>query len=309
MEKIELIASPHSLTQAQALMQAGADTIYAGEDTFGLRLPHSFDRPALSQLIQTVHAAGKKICVAVNAIFHNDRIVLVTDYLTFLTRQGVDRVTIGDPGAIRLLQKAQLDLPYWYDGADLVTNSAQINFWARHGAAGALLANEVPYGELKALVPNLEIPMQLLVYGAAAIHQSGRPLLQNYFNFVRVHQDRLDRQKGLFLSEPQQPDTHYSIYEDNNGTHIFANNDVDLMPRLPQLAQLPVTHWFLEGLYADPEGFVAITAAFHRARLLIESGDLSDAALAELEAVIQANEPVNRSTDTGFFDIDPDDVK
>lgn len=306
---VEIIASPASLAQAKALMAAGVDTIYAGEDYFGLRLPHSFERAELTALIELVHSQQKKIAVAVNAIFHNDRIVHVQNYLTFLAAQKVDRVVIGDPGAIRILQKSGLALDYWYDSADLVTNSQQVNFWAHHQAKGAMIANEVPYGELQALVPNLKIPIQMLVYGAAAIHQSGRPLLTNYFNFVKAHQDRLDRQKGLFISEPKKPETHYSIYEDINGTHVFANNDVDLMPKLNELAALPIEHWYLEGLYADDAGFVKIAAAFDQARQSLTQGPLTTDQLQTLDAVIQQNQPVNRAVDTGFFEIDPNDVK
>ncbi len=305
----ELIASVASIDQAKALMHAGVDTIYAGEDYFGLRLPYSFQRAELTTLIKAVHAQGKQIQVAVNTIFHNDRIVHVLDYLQFLAQQKVDRITIGDPGAIRILHQSQLDLPYWYDGADLVTNSRQINFWAQQGAKGAVIANEVPYRELVDLVPNVQIPLQMLVYGAAAIHQSGRPLLSNYFNFVQDHQDKLDRAKGLFISEPHKPDTHYSIYEDINGTHIFANNDVDLMTQLPKLAALPVNHWFLDGVFADPTNFPKIAQVFAQARDLLASQSLTAAKLAELDDLVQANQPANRQLDTGFFKIDPSDVK
>ncbi|KRM32635.1 peptidase, U32 family small subunit [Agrilactobacillus composti DSM 18527 = JCM 14202] len=298
-----------SIDQAEALMHAGVDTIYAGEDYFGLRLPHSFQRAELTTLIERVHAQGKQIQVAVNAIFHNDRIVHVLDYLQFLAQQKVDRITIGDPGAIRILHQSQLDLDYWYDGADLVTNSRQINFWAQQGAKGAVIANEVPYRELVDLVPNVKIPLQMLVYGATAIHQSGRPLLSNYFNFVQAHQDKLDRAKGLFIAEPHKPDTHYSIYEDMNGTHVFANNDVDLMTQLPKLAALPVSHWFLDGVFADPDNFPKIAQAFAQARDWLASQSLTAAKIADLENLVQANQPANRQLDTGFFKIDPSEVK
>ncbi|MCD2257302.1 peptidase U32 family protein [Agrilactobacillus fermenti] len=305
----EIIASVASIEQAEALMAVGVDTIYAGEDYFGLRLPHSFDRTELADLIKVVHQAGKKIQVAVNAIFHNDRIVHVADYLNYLAAQNVDRVTIGDPGAIRILQKEALSLPYWYDGADLVTNSRQVNFWAAHGAQGAVIANEVPYKELQALVPNLEVPIQILTYGAANIHQSGRPLLTNYFNYVQTYQDRMDREKGLFISEPRKPETHYSIYEDINGTHVFATNDVNLMPRIQAVYDLPITHWFLDGLYADKIGFVKVAKAFVQARDLLAQGQLTSMIVADLDQIVRANQPQNREVDTGFFDIDPADVK
>ena len=40
-----------------------------------------------------------------------------------------------------------------------------------------------------------------------------------------------------FLAEPSDPESHYSIFEDNHGTHIFANNDLDLMTKLTELVE------------------------------------------------------------------------
>ena len=102
------------------------------------------------------------------------------------------------------------------------------------GAIGAVLAREVPFGEMTVLAPQLTIPAEVLVYGATCIHQSKRPLLQNYYNYTQ-QEDEKSRERGLFLSEPKKEDTHYSIYEDSHGTHIFANNDINLMNELQSL--------------------------------------------------------------------------
>ena len=36
----------------------------------------------------------------------------------------------------------------------------------------------------------LEIPAEVLVYGASVIHHSKRPLLQNYYNFTHIDDER-----------------------------------------------------------------------------------------------------------------------
>src|SRR5699024_712129 len=102
----------------------------------------------IAEIVELAHQNGRKVTVAVNAIFHNDRIKKVAAYLEKMATIEVDEVAIGDPGAIYLLQQSQLDLPYIYDAADLVTSSRQINFWGKHQASGAVLAHEVPYQEM-----------------------------------------------------------------------------------------------------------------------------------------------------------------
>lgn len=305
----ELVATVASYDQAAALITAGVDRLYLGEDYFGLRLPHSFKPDEIAQIVELAHQHDRKVTVAVNTIFHNDRIKKVTAYLQKMSAIGVDEVTIGDPGAIYLLQQAALDLPYIYDAADLVTSSRQINFWGKHQASGAVLAHEVPYQEMVPLSQQIDIPVEVTVYGAIAIHQSGRPLLQNYSNFVQEHLNKTDRQRGLFISAPHKEETHYSIYEDLNGTHIFANNDLDLMTDLPKLWDLGLRRWKLDGLYADPTNFVKQVAAFAQARDLLDQDQASAVQLADLDQTVRDLQPAERGLDNGFFDLDPNEVK
>lgn len=305
----ELVTTVASVEQAVQLLDAGVDRLYLGEDYFGLRLPHSFSREELTEVVELAHQRNKKVTVAVNAIFHNDRIKKVAEYLRFLESINVDEVSIGDPGAIYLMQKEKINLAYIYDAADLVTSSRQINFWAKHQASAAVLAREVPYEEMVPLSKAITIPVEILVYGATVIHQSGRPLVTNYSNFVQEHLNKADRDRGLFIAAPHHPETHYSIYEDINGTHIFANNDVDLMSVLPKLSDLGLNRWKLDGLYADNNQFINIVKAFAQARDLTDQNQLNEQEIVKLDQIVHENQASERGLDRGFFDIDPDEVK
>ncbi|MBF6978759.1 U32 family peptidase [Aerococcaceae bacterium zg-BR22] len=305
---VELIATVESISQAEALLEAGVDILYFGEDQFGLRLPHSFTCDEQKVLTELAHQYGKKVSVAVNAIFHNDGIQAVPEYLTFLKSIGVDTITLGDPGVVNLMKDPAISIPYRYDAQVLVTSSRSINFWAKRGAVGAVVAREVPRDELKILAKETVVPVEFLVYGATCIHQSKRPLLQNYYNFIEK-QEEVTRDRGLFLSEPRKPESHYSIYQDVNGTHIFANNDVLLAQHLQELTDMGVAQWKLEGIFSPGDNFVKIVQLFAQARDLIEAGKWSDEQGEALEAQIRHLHPTNRGVDTGFFLYEPNFVK
>lgn len=297
---VELIATVESIDQAQALLEVGIDILYLGEDQFGLRLPESFDREQVAQITQMAHQKGKKVSIALNAIFHNEGIEQVPDYLKFLRAIEVDSVTVGDPGVIQLMKHPELRIPYRYDAQVLVTSSRSINFWAKRGAIGAVVAREVPREELEKMASQSRVPLEVLVYGATCIHQSKRPLLQNYYNFIDIKEDAT-RKRGLFLSEPRKPYSHYSIYQDQNGTHIFANNDVLLAQHLLDLYQMGVSQWKLEGVFSPGYAFVEIAQVFVEARNQIVSGQFSDKMAHDLEARVRGLHPANRGLDTGFF--------
>ena len=61
------------------------------------------------------------------------------------------------------------------------------------------MAREIPSAELFKMPEILEIPAEVLVYGASVIHHSKRPLLQNYYNFTHID-DEKTRKRDLFLA-------------------------------------------------------------------------------------------------------------
>lgn len=304
---IELIATVESINQASQLVHS-IDTIFFGEETFGLRLPTSFSRKEQAELINIAHSNGKKAMVAVNGIMHPEKMACLPAYLSFLKEQGADVISLGDPGVIYLMrQQPALQLPFIYDGETMVTSARQINFWAKKGAIGAVLAREVPFEEMKKMATELRIPTEILVYGATCIHQSKRPLLQNYYNFTQ-QKESTAKERGLFLAEPKK-ETHYSIFEDSHGTHIFANNDINLMKELADLHKEGYHTWKLDGLYTPEENFLQIVQLFAEARELIESGCWDVDKSLVLEEQVRHYHPQERGLDTGFYFLDPEDIK
>lgn len=305
---IDITATAESLQQAEQLLEAGIDTLYIGEEEFGLRLPTSFSREEQKQIVELAHAKGKKVTVAVNAIMHPEKMKEVPAYLDFLQSINVDQIAVGDAGVVYVLNRDGYKLPFIYDGETLVTSSRQINFWGKKGAIGAVLAREVPYLELVEMAKSLEIFGEILVYGATCIHQSKRPLLQNYLNYVKVNEN-VSKERGFFLSEPKKEETHYSIYEDIHGTHIFANNDVNLIHELPKLVENHYFNWKLDGIYTSGKNFVEIAKIFHQAREALVNNQFTAEMAEQFAEQIQNWHPQERGLDTGFFHLDPDDVK
>ncbi|MDR2465718.1 MAG: U32 family peptidase [Streptococcaceae bacterium] len=304
----KLTATAESVQQARMLMEAGVDRIVIGEKEYGLRLPHAFSREEIKQLSNEAHLASKELVVNVAAIMHPQKMRGIQSYLAFLQDSQVDFIVVGDTGLIHVLTRDDaFNLPFIYDASTLVTNSRQINFWGKVGAKEAVLAREVPFEEMKAMQGKLAIPVEVLVYGATAIHQSKRPLLQNYYNFIEKEEQK-GKDRGLFLREPKEKDTHYSIYEDEHGTHIFANNDINLMMQLNNLADAGYTHWNLDGIFTPGENFVEIAKLFVEARDLIKAGTFDHGKSSLLDSKIRTLHPSTRGIDEGFFRLDPKSI-
>ena len=307
-KKIKITATAENLEQAKALLDLGIDTLYIGESEYALRLPNTFTWNEIRDITELAHAVGAQVTVAVNAIMHPEKMAAIKPYLDFLQTIKVDQIAVGDTGVIFVLNRDKYQLPYIYDASTMVTSSRQVNFWGQQGAIGAVLSRELPKEELIRMAENLEIFGEILVYGATIIHQSKRPLLENYYNFIKTDEEK-SKARNLFLSEPKDETTHYSIYEDSHGTHIFASDDVDMMTELATLCDLGYTHWKLDGIYTPGDTFVKIAERFIQAKKLLEAGGLTPIQAFVLDEEIRSLHPTGRTLGHGFYDLDPDEIK
>jgi len=305
---IKIITTVESIDQARQLLEAGVDELYFGQDEFGLRLPTSFDREDQEKLTNMAHDAGKTVSIAVNAILHNEDIEKLPEYLKFLKGIGVDSITVGDPGAIHIMRKNDLFIPFRYDSQVMTTNSRQINFWKDRGAIEAVVARELPKDELAQLAKNSKLPIEMLVYGATCIQQSRRPLLQNYFNFIKRY-DEHGKERGFFVSDPNDSSTHYSIYQDINGTHTFANNDINMSMHLLDLVKMGVFTWKFDGVFTPGNNFVEIVKLFIKAKEEILNREWNPDKAKVLDESVKMLHPKNRGLDTGFYLIDPSTIR
>ncbi|MDR1521466.1 MAG: U32 family peptidase [Streptococcaceae bacterium] len=304
---ITITATAKSLLQATKLLEVGVDVLYIGNVKFGVRLVHSFTREELKKIILMAHQAGAKVAVAVNALMHPEKIKSVLKYLRFLENFWADYIVVSDPGVIFLLQKKKLNLAYVYEASVFVTSAKQVNFWAKKGATLAVLARELPAKELFLMRDKFLIPTEILVYGATVIQHSKRFLLQNYFHFIKADENP-SRSRNWFLVEPQNPHLHYSIFEDCHGTHIFANNDLNLLLELDKLSSWGYHHWKLDGLYTPEENFIKIVELFVKAKLMIKAGKWDSLKASLLNESVRFYHPENRGLDAGFFILDPKDI-
>ena len=299
---ITITSTAESLEQAKALLEAGVDRLYIGEKNYGLRVPTALTNEEIQKITELAHDAGKTVTVAVNALMHTEMMAKIKDFLDFLVEIKADRIAVGDAGVIFVLQRDKYELPFTYDASTMVASARQVNFWAKQGAIEAVLARELPTDELA-------VPGEILVYGATVIHHSKRPLVQNYYNFIKTEEKGKDRERNLFVSEPKKVDTHYSIFEDNHGTHIFANDDLDMMTELSDLVAMGYDHWKLDGIFTRGEDFVAISKLFVEAKKLIEAGEFTELKAFQLDEEIRKIHPAGRTLSHGFYDLDKDAIK
>lgn len=91
MGKIELLAPAGSMDKLKMAFLYGADAVYLGGKSFGLRaFSDNFSNEELKEAVDYAHSLGKRIHVTVNIFPHNEDLEGLPEYLIYLRDIGVD---------------------------------------------------------------------------------------------------------------------------------------------------------------------------------------------------------------------------
>lgn len=303
MKKPELLVTPTKIEDIEPLMKAGADAFVIGEQRYGLRLAGEFDREAVKSAIEIAHQGGKKVYVAMNAIFHNEKVDELADYLRFLDETGADAVLFGDPAVLMAAREAAPNMPLHWNTETTATNWFTCNYWGRKGAKRAVLAREINMDAIVETKENAEVEIEVQVHGMTAMFQSKRRLIGNYFNYQGrdMKVEDLETDGHLFLHDPER-NTKYPIFEDENGTHIMSPNDICIIDELTEMVEAGVDSFKIDGILKEPEYIVAVTKLYRKAiDLCAEDPDAYEDEKESLLEEAENLQPENRMLDTGFF--------
>ncbi|MDQ0244550.1 putative protease [Bacillus fengqiuensis] len=303
MKKPELLVTPTSVADIAPLAEAGADAFMIGEQRYGLRLAGEFTRKEVSEAVKIAHEKNKKVYVAMNALFHNDKVDELGDYLSFLAEAGVDAVVFGDPAVLMAARESAPEMQLHWNTETTATNWFTCNYWGRKGAKRAVLARELSMDSIIDMKENAEVEIEVQVHGMTCMFQSKRSLLGNYFLYqdkvMEVENRRLE--KDMFLHDKERGNK-YPIFEDENGTHIMSPNDICIIDELAEMIDAGVDSFKIDGVLKTPEYMIEVTKKYRQAiDLCVENRDEYEDVKDDLLAEIEEIQPVNRPLDTGFF--------
>lgn len=303
MKKPELLVTPHSVAHVEHLIEAGADAFLIGEQKFGLRLPGEFTISDIEMVVSLAHTANKKVYVAMNALFHNDKVDALQPYMEKLASLGVDGITFGDPAVVMAKREAGLDIPLHWNTETTATNWFTANYWGKRGANRAVLARELSMEEIIEIKENAEVAIEVQVHGMTCMFQSKRSLLGNYF----LYQDKAmeienrSKNKNMFLHDKERHNK-YPIFEDTNGTHIFSPNDMCIIDELNELIDAGIDSFKIDGILQTQAYVTKVTNLYRQAiDAYVESPDVYDDVKQDLLTEIEEMQPELRPLDTGFF--------
>lgn len=238
-----------------------------------------------------------------NAIFHNEKLEEIKDYLRFTVEANADAVIFGDPAVLLSAREAAPEMKLHWSTETLATNWYSVNYWGRKGAKRAVLAREINMDSIVEIAEKAEIEIEVLVHGMTCMFQSKRSLLGNYFEYQGKVMEIENRktQRDMFLHDKER-ENKYPIFEDENGTHIMSPNDVCIIDELQDMLEAGVDSFKIDGILKDIDYLIAVTKIYRKAiDLYVEDPDLYEDEKNELLSQLEELQPANRALDTGFY--------
>ncbi len=303
MKKPELLVTPKKVEDISRLIKAGATAILIGEEKYGLRLAGEFNRDDIKEAVKIAHDFGAKVYVAMNALFHNDKLELLPDYISFLSESNVDAIVFGDPAVLMVAREVAPEMKLHWNTETTATNYFTANYWKEKGAKRAVMAREINMDSIVETKENADGEIEVQVHGMTCMFQSKRTLIGNYMEFqgkdLKVEGRSKDR--TLFLHDPER-DAKYPIFEDENGTHIMSPNDICIIDELEDMLDAGVDSFKIDGVLKSVEYIEKVTALYKDAiDLYLEDPDAYQDKKYYYIQEIEKIQPMNRKLDTGFF--------
>ncbi|MCL2337039.1 MAG: U32 family peptidase [Firmicutes bacterium] len=271
MSKPEIVAPAGSPEKLEYAVAYGADAVYLGGASFGLRTAAaSFDREAMSQAVDFAHRNGVKVYVTVNIFARNRDLEVLPGYLEFLSRLGVDAVIVSDPGVLALVRETAPGLIVHISTQANTTNWRSAQTWGQLGASRIVAARELSLEEIAAISKRSGMELEVFVHGAMCMAYSGRCLLSNYMTGRDANRGDCAQacRWKYHLVEEKRPGEFFPVYEDGQGAYIMSSRDLCLLEYLPDLVEAGVTAFKIEGRVKSIHYAATITGVY---RLALDS--------------------------------------
>lgn len=251
MNKLELLAPAGNMEKLKIALHYGADAVYLGGHSFGLRnKADNFSLEEMALALNLCHQRGVKAYLTVNSYPRNEAMGALEAYLNSVAALPFDAYIVADPGVIELVQGISPQRELHLSTQANTINLYSARFWQRQGIRRINMAREMSLENIRetvASVPGMEF--EAFVHGALCISYSGRCLISSMLTGRDANQGECTHpcRWSYHLVEESRPGEYFPVVEDENGTFIFNSRDLCLLEHIPALVESGVASLKIEG--------------------------------------------------------------
>lgn len=295
MDRVELLAPAGSLESLKWAILYGADAVYVGGPSFGLRANAlNFSLEELEEGIRFAHQKNKKVYVTVNIVMHEKETKELETYLKALEQVKADAIIVSDPAIIAFAKK-HTSLELHVSTQQSTLNYLGASFLKKIGASRIVLAREATKEDISDIMQHVPIEIETFIHGAMCASFSGRCVLSNYFT-------ARDSNRGG-CSQICRWD--FDLLEDGEKIEgekpfTFCTKDLSMIEKIPEMIELGISSFKIEGRMRSIYYIATVVSAYRSVIDAYYEKRLTKELIQQEKKVL--DRVANRESTVQFFD-------
>jgi len=265
---LELLAPAGSPEALDAAIGEGADAVYLGLKDFNARMRSTnFTYAQFEGALRSLRRMGKKIYVTVNTVFEQREADRMYQMLKYLADQGPDALIVQDFGVIAMARAEFPSLRLHASTQMNIASARGANALSRHGISRVVLARELSLDELRSIKTETNLELEVFVHGALCISASGICLFSSFLGGKSAN-------RGMCTQACRR--LYYQVDKSEGEGYYFSPNDLQLLGKLPELADAGIKAFKIEGRMKSASYVGAVVSAYRLVIDAVEKGDEGD---------------------------------
>ena len=266
----ELLCPAGSPEALDAAIEGGADAVYLGGSAFNARMnAQNFGGDALRSAVLRAHAFGVKVYLTLNTLVTDRELPAFVDAAREALRVGVDALIVADLGGAAAIRRAIPSAELHASTQMSAHNAEAGNLLRDLGYTRMVIARETSAEDMKTVVRNSPIEVEVFIHGALCVSHSGQCLFSSIVGGRSGNRGECAQPCRLPYACPK-----------NKNAYPLSLKDLSLAEQLPFLIDAGVSSLKIEGRMKSPE-YVRDTARIWR-RLLDERRGATPAEMRSL---------------------------
>ena len=242
-KKIEILAPAKNLNQGMLAINSGADAVYIGAPQYGARSNATNSIEDIEELVKYAHLFKAQVFVVINTILYDNELKDCEKLIHTLYNIGVDALIVQDMAIM------EMDLPPIVIHASTQANNRDpkhVKFLKDAGMQRVVLARELNLDQIKEIHEASDVELEFFVSGALCVAFSGNC-------YMSIAGGERSANRGSCAQNCRLP---YQLTDGTGKTliansHLLSIKDLDLSDQLPNLIEVGVTSFKIEGRLKD----------------------------------------------------------
>lgn len=258
--KIELLAPAGNREAFVGAINAGANAIYLSGKNYGARkYANNFTKEEIVELIKYAHLRNVKVYVTVNTLIFEDEIDELFEYCDYLVLNNVDALIVQDLGVIDAFCSRYPDTEIHASTQMNTYNEYQLKFLSDLGVKRVILARETSTDDIKKMLKNIDIDIEVFVHGALCVSYSGNCLFSSFKGGRSGNRGECAQPCRL----------KYSLYREDDlveaDSYLLSTKDLLTINELDKVISSGVKSLKIEGRMRKHEYVIATVRAYREA--------------------------------------------